>query len=118
VRYRERLLIVSLDMTTIVLDTDFLSSFLKIQRCDLIRSFYLVEQAYIPAAVHREIAPLPVCPQQRPLNRTNVTYTWDLMVRQSSPQVTRPAALWVSRPARTGWCISGHDTSARCGGFL
>lgn len=43
-------------MTTIVLDTDFLSSFLKIQRCDLIRSFYLVEQAYIPTAVHRELA--------------------------------------------------------------
>lgn len=43
-------------MPTIVLDTDFLSSFLKIGRCDLIRTFYQVEQALIPAAVHRELA--------------------------------------------------------------
>lgn len=43
-------------MPTILLDTDFLSSFLKIDRCDLIRSFYQVEQVFIPAAVHRELA--------------------------------------------------------------
>jgi len=43
-------------MPTIILDTDFLSSFLKIGRCDLIRSFYQVERALIPAAVHRELA--------------------------------------------------------------
>jgi predicted nucleic acid-binding protein len=43
-------------MLTIILDTDFLSSFLKIDRCDLIKSFYQVEQAIIPAAVHRELA--------------------------------------------------------------
>ena len=39
-----------------ILDTDFLSSFLKIGRCDLIQSLYQVEQALIPAAVHRELA--------------------------------------------------------------
>jgi hypothetical protein len=43
-------------MTTIPLDTDFLSSSLKIQRCDLIRSPYQVEQTFLPAAVHRELA--------------------------------------------------------------
>jgi predicted nucleic acid-binding protein len=43
-------------MPTILLDTDFLSSFLKIDRCDLIRSLYQVEQAFIPADVHRELA--------------------------------------------------------------
>ena len=43
-------------MPTIILDTDFLSSFLKIGRCDLIRAFYQIEQAFIPAAVHRELA--------------------------------------------------------------
>jgi predicted nucleic acid-binding protein len=43
-------------MPTILLDTDFLSSFLKIDRCDLIRSLYQVEQAFISADVHRELA--------------------------------------------------------------
>ena len=43
-------------MPTILLDTDFLSSSLKIERCDLIRSLFQVEQAFIPAAVHRELA--------------------------------------------------------------
>ena len=43
-------------MATILLDTDFLSSFLKIDRCDLIESLYQIEEAFIPAAVHRELA--------------------------------------------------------------
>jgi len=43
-------------MPTIILDTDFFSSFIKIGRCDLIRSLYQIEQAFIPAAVHRELA--------------------------------------------------------------
>lgn len=43
-------------MPTVILDTDFLSSFLKIGRCDLIQSLYQVEQAIIPTAVHRELA--------------------------------------------------------------
>lgn len=52
---RCRLLAAPCDMPTI-LDTDFLSSFLKIGRCDLIQSLYQVEQALIPTAVHRELA--------------------------------------------------------------
>jgi predicted nucleic acid-binding protein len=43
-------------MLAIILDTDFLSSFLKIDRCDLVRSLYQVEQAIVPVAVHRELA--------------------------------------------------------------
>jgi predicted nucleic acid-binding protein len=43
-------------MPTVIFDTDFLSSFLKIDRCGLIRTFYQVDQAFIPAAVHRELA--------------------------------------------------------------
>lgn len=43
-------------MPTVILDTDFLSSFLKIDRCPLIRTFYQIDQAFIPAAVHRELA--------------------------------------------------------------
>lgn len=43
-------------MPTLILDTDFLSSFIKIGRCDLIQTLYQVEQAIIPAAVHRELA--------------------------------------------------------------
>jgi predicted nucleic acid-binding protein len=43
-------------MTTVILDTDFLSSFLKIDRCGLIQSLYCVERALIPAAVYRELA--------------------------------------------------------------
>jgi predicted nucleic acid-binding protein len=50
-------------MPTIILDTDFLSSFLKIGRCDLIRLFYQVEQAIIPTAVHRELAQTDLLPQ-------------------------------------------------------
>jgi predicted nucleic acid-binding protein len=43
-------------MPTIIFDTDFLSSFLKISRCDLVRPLYQVERAIIPIAVHRELA--------------------------------------------------------------
>jgi predicted nucleic acid-binding protein len=50
-------------MPTVILDTDFLSSFLKIGRCDLIRRLYQVEQATIPTAVHRELAQTALLPQ-------------------------------------------------------
>ena len=43
-------------MPTVILDTDFLSSFLKIGRCDLVRRLYQVTQTTIPTAVHRELA--------------------------------------------------------------
>jgi predicted nucleic acid-binding protein len=43
-------------MPTIVLDTDFLSAFLKISRFELIKSLYQVESTLIPLAVYRELA--------------------------------------------------------------
>ncbi len=41
---------------TIILDADFLSSFLKIGKLDLIRDFFRVEVLYIPVAVFNEIS--------------------------------------------------------------
>jgi predicted nucleic acid-binding protein len=41
---------------TVIFDADFLSSFLKISRLDLVREFYQIEQAQVPPAVYREIA--------------------------------------------------------------
>jgi len=43
-------------MPILIFDTDFLSSFLQIGRCELIREFYRVDQAWVPAAVYRELA--------------------------------------------------------------
>ncbi|NTU62171.1 MAG: hypothetical protein HGB05_01920 [Chloroflexi bacterium] len=43
-------------MTTIIIDTDFLSSLLKIGQSELIRSFYATAPIRIPIAVHRELA--------------------------------------------------------------
>jgi predicted nucleic acid-binding protein len=48
--------------TTVVLDADLLSSFLKIGRLDLVRTFYQVERALVPAAVYREIAQTDLLP--------------------------------------------------------
>jgi predicted nucleic acid-binding protein len=50
-------------MPNIVLDSDFLSSFLKVARCELIRSLYEVERVVIPAAVHRELAQTDLLPR-------------------------------------------------------
>ena len=40
----------------IVLDTDFLSSFLKIDRLSLIRDFYAVETLLVPPAVYHQVS--------------------------------------------------------------
>ena len=40
----------------IILDADFLSAFLKIQRLDLVKDFYDVEIPRVPVAVYREIS--------------------------------------------------------------
>ncbi len=49
-------------MPNVVLDTDFLSSFLKIERLDLVRDFFQTENLLVPAAVYREIAVTPFLP--------------------------------------------------------
>ena len=43
-------------MLTVIFDADFLSSFLQIERCELVKEFYQIEQAFVPAAVYRELA--------------------------------------------------------------
>lgn len=41
---------------TIILDTDFLSAFLKIEQLHLIKDFYSVEVLKVPVAVYREVS--------------------------------------------------------------
>ena len=41
---------------TIICDTDFLSSFLKIERLELVKDLFKEENLYIPVAVFSEIA--------------------------------------------------------------
>jgi len=43
-------------MPTLIFDADFLSSFLKIERCSLVQAFFQVEQAFVPPAVYQELA--------------------------------------------------------------
>ncbi len=43
-------------MPAVVIDTDFLSSFLKTDRLDLVRSFFQAESLLVPTAVYRELA--------------------------------------------------------------
>jgi len=43
-------------MPIVISDTDFLSSFLKIGRLELLRAFYRVEIVWIPPRVYREMA--------------------------------------------------------------
>lgn len=40
----------------VVLDTDFLSAFLKIDRLSLVKDFYGVEELLVPPAVYREVS--------------------------------------------------------------
>ena len=49
-------------MPNVVLDTDFLSSFLKIERLELVRGFFRTEHFLVPTAVYREIAVTPLLP--------------------------------------------------------
>jgi predicted nucleic acid-binding protein len=45
-----------LSQLSIILDTDFLSAFLKVNRLSLIRDFYQVDCLLVPPAVYREIS--------------------------------------------------------------
>ncbi len=47
-------------MTEVVLDSDFLSAFLKIDQLPLVRDFYRIESVTIPAAVFREVGRTPL----------------------------------------------------------
>jgi predicted nucleic acid-binding protein len=71
-------------MPTIILDTDFVSSFLKIGRCDLVRLLYQVEHVAIPTAVHRELAQTDLLPQLLAIPWVNVSSV------EQSPEETLP----------------------------
>ncbi|MGB9774904.1 hypothetical protein [Thermogutta sp.] len=60
-------------MPRIVLDTDFLSAFLKIGRMDLIRTLYQVENVQIPPAVYREVAQTTLLPRLAKLSWVQVS---------------------------------------------
>lgn len=47
----------------IVLDTDFLSSFLKIERLHFVAEFFQVNTISVAPAVYQEIAPTRLAPQ-------------------------------------------------------
>jgi hypothetical protein len=74
-------------MPTVILDTDFLSSFLKIGRCDLICLLYQIEQATIPTAVHRELARTTLLPQLLAVPWISVT---TVNPSKAYPQVFHP----------------------------
>ncbi len=59
-------------MPNVVLDTDFLSSFLKIERLVLVRDFFKAENLLVPAAVYREIAVTPWLPELTALDWVQV----------------------------------------------
>lgn len=41
---------------SVILDTDFLSAFLKVERLSLVKDFYKVELLLIPSAVYSELS--------------------------------------------------------------
>lgn len=57
----------------VVLDTDFLSAFLKIDRLQLVRDFYRVEALHIPPAVYGEMRQARVFPKLAMLPWVRVT---------------------------------------------
>lgn len=69
--------------STIVLDTDFLSSFLKIDRLSLVREFYQVDRLEIPPAVHQEVS-------VSTLSGKLARISWVHIVAPSSSQVSPP----------------------------
>jgi hypothetical protein len=50
-------------MTTIIIDTDFLSSILKIGQSELISSLYATANVRITIAVYRELARINLLPE-------------------------------------------------------
>jgi len=47
----------------VVLDSDFLSAFLKIDRLSLVKDFYQVEELLVPPAVYREVSLTDLLPK-------------------------------------------------------
>jgi predicted nucleic acid-binding protein len=102
---------------SIVLDTDFLSAFLKVGRLSLVRDFYQVEFLLVPPAVYRELsatsliqdlAKLPWVQVETPSPGWNLASTIDLL-RLGSGEQQAIALASQSEPA----LILSNDNSAR-----
>lgn len=50
-------------MVRVVVDTDFLSAFLKTESLDLVRDYFRVEKLILPGAVYREVAVTSLLPR-------------------------------------------------------
>jgi uncharacterized protein len=50
-------------VSSVVLDSDFLSAFLKIDRLSLVKDFYQVEELLVPPAVYREVSVTDLLPK-------------------------------------------------------
>jgi hypothetical protein len=64
----------------VILDTDFLSAFLKIERLPLIRDLYQVTTVSIPTAVYQEVALTDLLPRL-------LTLTWIRVAAHASSQM-------------------------------
>ncbi|MCP4659434.1 MAG: hypothetical protein GY856_28840 [bacterium] len=67
-------------MSSVFLDSDFLSSFLKIERLPLVREFYQAETLLVPPAVYREVAVTTLLPDL-------ATMDWVKVETPESPQL-------------------------------
>ncbi len=75
-------------MPTIIIDTDFLSSLLKIGRSELLRSFYASASIRIPIAVYRELARTQLLPALLAIKWLEVD---PLEVQLNEPLLGKPA---------------------------
>ena len=73
----------------VVLDSDFLSSFLKIGKLDLVRSFYQVSHLQIPPAVFREVSQTPLLERLAQTPWLEVTVPGSQGLPGVAPQVGR-----------------------------
>lgn len=68
----------------VVLDADFLSAFLKIDRLPIVKSFYQVDELFVPPAVYREISLTDFLPKL-------TSIPW---IRVQLPEVVQAQTLW------------------------
>ena len=103
----------------IILDSDFLSAFLKIEQMPLIRSLYQVETVSIPPAVYREIALTDLLPRLTAFSWIKIaapsasqlaTFATDASFRRLGTGEQEAIALAIElRPA----VLLGNDNQAR-----
>lgn len=63
-----------------MIDTDFLSAFLKVKEIELVLDFFKEEKVYIPVAVQKEIADTDLLPELNKKDRIKVVEVNDIEV--------------------------------------